>query len=248
MDLSGPLEVFFLRNAVAEPWRHTLNPSQPRMKQRPAFASRAALRLANGHPTNHWINVLYHTSPLYPPPPPPPPPLPSQAPFVHHASPGDLWWAMSKTAPYVHQVCLLPENTHTSHFFAMEILKPPPVLARGALEHPCYTLRPEDSRPGLARVYNFALRAGESTGFHTWDFCGMVLCLSCSDIEAAGGGGGPEDRDNPFAGGELSRVGGWKWVEGPVPVTVTNNGDHTYEAIVVEWLGPGLPAEGTSRL
>lgn len=159
---------------------------------------------------------------------------------------------MSKTAPYVHQVCLLPENAHTSHFFAMEILKPPPVLASGALEHPCYTLRPDDSQPGVARVYTFKLRAGESTGAHTWGFCGMVLCLSCSDIEVAHGGGAAgsrrEDRGDPFAGGELSRVGGWKWVEGPVPVNVENRGDRTYEAIVVEWLGSGSPVEGISRL
>ncbi|CAM9837412.1 unnamed protein product [Scytosiphon promiscuus] len=168
-------------------------------------------------------------------------------PFLHHASPGDVWWAMSKSAPYVHQVCLPPENKHTSHFFAMEILRPPPVSATRALEHRCYNLRREDSRPGLARVYHFRLRPGESTGPHAWGFCGVVLCLSDGGgrVEAEGGNDGS---DRVFGGGELSKVGGWKWVDGPVEVNARNGGSGVYEAYVVEWLGEGEPVEGSSRL
>lgn len=166
---------------------------------------------------------------------------------MHHASPGDLWWAMSKSAPYVHQVCLLPENLHTSHFFAMEILRPPPVFACRALEHRCYNLRREDSRPGLARVYDFKLQPGESTGTHTWEFSGVVLCLSDGGgcLEAGKGDGG-----GVFGGGEeLSRVGGWKWVDGPIDVDTRNAGGSVYKAFVVEWLREGIdPAEGASRL
>lgn len=163
---------------------------------------------------------------------------------MHHASPGDLWWAMSKSAPYVHQVCLLPENTHTSHFFAMEILKPPPVLASRTLDHRCYNLRREDSRAGLARVYDFKLQIGESTGVHTWDFSGVVLCLS----DGGGGLEGDSGDGGVFGGGELSRVGGWKWVDGPVSVNARNAGDGVYEAVVVEWVGKGEPVDGASRL
>ncbi|CAB1113091.1 unnamed protein product [Ectocarpus sp. CCAP 1310/34] len=162
-------------------------------------------------------------------------------PFVHHASPGDLWWAMSKSAPYVHQVCLLPENTHNSHFFAMEILRPPPTCSRRALDHRCYSLREEDSRPGLARVYDFRLEPGESTGPHTLGFSGVVLCLS-------DGGGSLEADGGVFAGGELSKVGGWKWIDGPVSANARNAGGSVYQAFVVEWLGEGHSVEGLSRL
>lgn len=160
---------------------------------------------------------------------------------MHHASPGDLWWAMSKTAPYVHQVCLLPENTHTSHFFAMEILRPPPTTATRPLDHRCYSLRKDDSRSGLARVYDFKLQPGESTGLHKWQFCGVVLCLSDGGgcLEAGKGDGGV------FAGGELSKVGGWKWVDGPMDVNARNAGASVYEAFVVEWLGEGGAVEGS---
>lgn len=167
---------------------------------------------------------------------------------MHHATPGDLWWAMSKSAPYVHQVCLLPENTHRSHFFAMEILKPPPVVATSALEHRCYNLRPGYSRPGLARVYDFKLQPGDSTGLHTWGFCGIVLCLRDGGrgVDAGDAEGGVSS--GPFGGGDLSRVGRWKWVDGPVTVNARNAGSGVYEAIVVEWLGEAEAAGGNSRL
>lgn len=154
---------------------------------------------------------------------------------------------MSKSAPYVHQVCLPPENAHTSHFFAMEILRPPPVFATRALEHRCYNLRREDSRPGLARVYDFRLGPGESTGPHAWGFSGVVLCLSdgggCLESEIGKDGG-----DGVFGGSELSKVGGWKWIDGPREANVRNGGSGVYEAYLVEWLGEGEPVEGSSRL
>lgn len=197
-------------------------------------------QLAAGYPYFHHpcdlLNVIHSVHPALPRP---------KEPFVHHASPGDVWWAMSKSAPYVHQVCLLPENLHTSHFFAMEVLRPPPVFASRALEHQCYSLRREDSRPGLARVYHFKLQPGESTGHHTWEFSGVVLCLS------DGGGGleaGKGDGGGVFGGKGLSRVGGFKWVDGPVDVDVRNSGDSVYEAFVVEWLREGDPVGVGSRL
>lgn len=171
-----------------------------------------------------------------------------QEPFVHHATPGDLWWAMSKSAPYVHQVCLLPENTHRSHFFAMEILKPPSVVATSALEHRCYNIRPAYTKPGLARVYDFKLQPGDSTGLHTWGFCGIVLCLRDGGGRVDAGDANGEMFSGPFGGGNLSRVGGWEWVDGPVTLNARNAGSGVYEAIVVEWLGEAGPAAETSRL
>lgn len=167
---------------------------------------------------------------------------------MHHASPGDLWWALSKSAPYVHQVCLLPENTHRSHFFAMEILKPPPVFDMRPLEHRCYNFRRDDSRPGLARVYDLRLQPGESTGPHTWNFCGVVLCLCDGGGRTEAGSGAGGKGSDPFEDGQLSRVGGYKWVDGPVGIDVTNAGDSVYKAMVVEWLGAGEAVGGGSRL
>lgn len=163
---------------------------------------------------------------------------------MHHASPGDLWWAMSKASPYVHQVCLLPENTHSSQFFAMEILRPPPVLSSRALEHRCYRLRREDSRPGIARVYDLRLDPGESTGSHRWNFCGVILCLEIGE-EGRVKADHPED---PFHDGVLSRVGGWKWINGPVDIDARNTSDRAFVAIVAEWLGENEAVDGGSRL
>lgn len=167
---------------------------------------------------------------------------------MHHASPGDIWWAMSKSAPYVHQVCLLPENIHTSHFFGMEVLKPPPIVADRALDHAYYSLRSEESRSGLARVYSFKLEPGESTGLHVLHFCGIILCLSDGGgrIETKRGSG--DEGVDPYGGAELSRVGGFKWIEGPVDVDARNAGDSVYEAVVVEWLAKGTDVGASSRL
>ena len=177
--------------------------------------------------------------------------MPPQAPYVHHASPGDLWWSMSKNAPFVHQVCLLPENTNSSQFFAMEILKPPPVVSNSPLMHRSYKLRKDFSRAGLARVYEFKVEPGESTGPHSWDFYGVVVCLSDGGgkIDAVGDSDSDvQGRRGPFEDGVLSRVGGWKWVEGPVDVDVRNAGERPYEAIVVEWLGESGEVDGVARL
>ena len=83
-------------------------------------------------------------------------------------------WALL-VAPNVHQVGLLPENSHASRFFVEEILRQPPALASRALEPRCYsTLRKEDSNPGLARVCGLKLQPGESTGVHRWECSGVV--------------------------------------------------------------------------
>lgn len=182
-----------------------------------------------------------------------------QEPFVHHATPGDLWWAMSKTAPYVHQVCLLPENPHSSIFFAMEIIRPPPpgLSNVSPIQHPCYRLRPEDSRPGNARVYDFRLEPGASTGPHSMSFMGVILCLaigaeggleSIAGGTGSGGQGGTPKKRDLFEDGSLSRVGGWKWIEGGEEVNVRNSSDGTYQAIVVEWLAEGQAVESTAKL
>lgn len=178
---------------------------------------------------------------------------------MHHATPGDLWWAMSKAAPYVHQVCLLPENPHSSIFFAMEIIRPPPpgLSKVSPLQHPCYRLRPEDSRAGIARVYDFRLGPGVSTGSHSLGFIGVILCLAAGEgggVESTGGGtgssgqGGTLTRRGLFDDGSLSRVGGWKWIEGDEEVDVRNSSDGMYEAVVVEWLAEGQAVESTARL
>lgn len=175
---------------------------------------------------------------------------------MHHASPGDLWWAMSKSTPYVHQVCLLPENTHPSIFFAMEILRPPPpeLTQAGALEHTCYRLRREDSRAGIARVYDLKLEPGQSTGWHSLGFMGVILCLAIGEgkgIVSAGGGAPSGERGaplDPFEDGSLSRVGGWKWIEGAEGVNARNDSDGAYEAVVVEWLGEGQVVDNAARL
>lgn len=93
-------------------------------------------------------------------------------------------------------------------------------------------------------MYNFKLQPGESTGIHAWEFSGVMLCLSDGGgcLEGDRGDGGV------FGGSELSRVGGWKWVDGPVDVNARNAGGSVYEAVVVEWLGEGEPVEGASRL
>ena len=93
-------------------------------------------------------------------------------------------------------------------------------------------------------MYDFRLQPGESTGLHRWEFCGVVLCLS------DGGGGLGSDRGDGrvFGGGQLSRVGGWKWVDGPVDVSAHNGGGGVYEAVVVEWLGEGETVECAPRL
>lgn len=164
---------------------------------------------------------------------------------MHHALPGDMWWAMSKSAPFVHQVCLPPENSHSSRFFAMEILKSPPVVSHSPLLHRCYVLRKDFSRPELVRVYDFKLEPGESTGPHTWGFCGIVLCLRDGGkrIDVSG-----DARRSPFEDEVLSQVGGWKWVDGPVTIDVRNTGDGLYHAVVVEWLDGIGKVDGVSRL
>lgn len=81
-----------------------------------------------------------------------------------------------------------------------------------------------------------------------------MLCLAVGDdgcleaVEGAGGTGQGGARDDPFEDDVLSRVGGWKWIDGPVNVNVRNKGHRSYEAIVVEWLEEGQAVDGNSRL
>ncbi|CAM9411157.1 unnamed protein product [Choristocarpus tenellus] len=155
-------------------------------------------------------------------------------PFVHHASHGDLWWSMCKLRPFVHQVCLLPENLRPSQFYAMEILRPPPVGARSPLSHKSYDLQLSHSRPGLARVYKLRLSPGESTGKHTWGFYGVVISMSDGSVVDNDEAGC--DDGNPFKDGNMCKLGSWRWVEGPLTFSIHNVGTTVYEAIVVEWL------------
>lgn len=88
------------------------------------------------------------------------------------------------------------------------------------------------------------LAPGEETGRHRLGFSGIVLCL-----ESGGGGSVKADAvADPFHDGVLSKVGGWKWIDGPVEVNARNTSDCAYVAIVVEWLREGEPVTGSSKL
>ncbi|CAM9537355.1 unnamed protein product [Phaeothamnion confervicola] len=152
--------------------------------------------------------------------------------FVHRAKQGDVWWTMSKAAPFVHQVCMLKDSA-ASWFFAVEVLEPPPIGAGEPLPAAAYK-EDEGLAHSKARIYRLRLDPGQSTGTHTWGFYGLVLALSDGPgltCESGDTGGGTA----PFADGVLSKYGGWKWVEGPVVFGLTNAGPEPYEALVVEW-------------
>lgn len=136
---------------------------------------------------------------------------------------------------------LPPAGNHLPLLRQGYILRPPTALASRALEHLCYNLRREDSRLGLARLYEFKLQPGEFAGIHAWEFSGVVLCLSdcVGHLEGDRGDGGGVDGGGQF-------VEGWgvemdELIDRSMLTRVT-------PAVVVEWLGEGGPVEGTSGL
>jgi hypothetical protein len=126
------------------------------------------------------------------------------------------------------QVCLLKECNCPAAFFAVEILKPPPIGSDTPLQAPVYMLNEEYSN-AKARIYDVNIDPEQSTGKHTWNFYGTVLSLSNGELESEGA-------DSPFADGALSSYGQWEWVQGPVEFSVTNKGNAPYKAIIIEWL------------
>jgi hypothetical protein len=126
------------------------------------------------------------------------------------------------------QVTLSPSFPTQSDFFALEFLRPPPLSAPQPLRHPCYTLNMEYSR-APARIYNFELAPGASTGQHSWPFFAAVLSLTGGKLSSYGEG-------SPFADGSLQQAGAHKWVEGGVAFDVRNEGSEVYKAVVVELL------------
>eukprot|EP00611_Tribonema_gayanum_P031414 TRINITY_DN907_c0_g1_i1.p1 TRINITY_DN907_c0_g1~~TRINITY_DN907_c0_g1_i1.p1 ORF type:complete len:192 (-),score=42.57 TRINITY_DN907_c0_g1_i1:394-969(-) len=126
------------------------------------------------------------------------------------------------------QVCLLAECPIAADFFALEILKSPPVTSDAPLNCPGYTVDSEYSKD-KARVYQLSLEPGQSTGMHKLNFYGVVLSLSDGELSSEGDG-------SPFADGKLSKYGRFKWVEGPIEFSVKNEGEAVYKALVVEWL------------
>eukprot|EP00611_Tribonema_gayanum_P031415 TRINITY_DN907_c0_g1_i2.p1 TRINITY_DN907_c0_g1~~TRINITY_DN907_c0_g1_i2.p1 ORF type:complete len:240 (-),score=62.25 TRINITY_DN907_c0_g1_i2:394-1068(-) len=148
--------------------------------------------------------------------------------YVHPIKKFDQWWSMAKTNPIIHQVCLLAECPIAADFFALEILKSPPVTSDAPLNCPGYTVDSEYSKD-KARVYQLSLEPGQSTGMHKLNFYGVVLSLSDGELSSEGDG-------SPFADGKLSKYGRFKWVEGPIEFSVKNEGEAVYKALVVEWL------------
>lgn len=98
--------------------------------------------------------------------------VPQKKPSGHPASP----FRLPLAAPNVNQVCLLSENNRTSHYFAVEILRPPPVLGPQSLwERSYHLLHSWKHQPGDG---SRARHQAASTGMHAWHCSGGVLCLS----------------------------------------------------------------------
>ena len=119
--------------------------------------------------------------------------------------------------------------------FAVEVLKAAPVGSEAPLSSPFYTLDEDVGVPG-ARVYDLVIPPGQSTGLHTWHF--FATCLSLSDaaldvqLERKNG----RQCVNPFDDKGLQTNGSYKWVQGPLALSISNRGQEPYKAVFIEWL------------
>jgi hypothetical protein len=128
--------------------------------------------------------------------------------FIHTIKQGDIWWAMGKSNPYVHQVMLLEDNPGIAKFMGIECLHPSPLPSPPPLSSSlAFCQLVADASNEKARVYTIDVPAGTpESAPHELGFWGMVVRIGTDTQDGVSGGGilGPEE--SFWQQGEMSLI------------------------------------------
>jgi hypothetical protein len=119
----------------------------------------------------------------------------------------------------------------TLQLLAFEVLKPAPIGSDKPLYGPTYSLS-EKLSTSCARVYDFSLGAGLSAESIEWDFYGIIVSTTSTELSIDG------DDNNPYADGKLQSYCEFKWFQSTGKFNITNKGTKPYKALLIEWLNP----------